>query len=100
LRLRWGWYGPEAVFRRVELREPGAARPLLIAPPLVLGVEVWRVLRSGALAISRITLVDPDIDVTERPRAPAVRAPRATRAATPATPARVLAGWRGRGLGV
>src|SRR5689334_11871957 len=23
LGLRWGWYGPEAVFRRVELGEPG-----------------------------------------------------------------------------
>src|ERR1700746_535055 len=63
LRLRWGWYGPEGVFRRVERREPGAARPLLIAPQLALGVDVWRVLRSGDLAISRITLVDPDIDV-------------------------------------
>ena len=100
LRLRWGWYGPEAVFRRVELREPGAARPLLIAPQLVLGVDVWRVLRSGDLAISRITLVDPDIDVTERPPAPAVRAPRATPAATPATPARLLARWRGTRLDV
>ena len=98
LRLRWGWYGPEAVFRRVELREPGAARPLLTAPQLVLGVDVWRMLRSGDLAISRITLVDPDIDVSERPVASARRAPPA--AAPPATPARLLARWRGTRIDV
>src|SRR5262249_26094407 len=61
LRVRWGWYGPEAVFRSVELREPGERRPLLTAPELVLGVDLWRMLRSGDLAISRITLVEPDI---------------------------------------
>jgi uncharacterized protein YhdP len=96
LRLRWGWYGPEAVFRRVQLREPGAARALLTAPQLVLGVDLWRMLRSGDLAISRIALVDPDIDLTER--AP-VRAPRAP-AAAPATPARLLARWRGTRIDV
>ena len=28
LTLRWGWYGPEAVFRRVELGEPGEGAPV------------------------------------------------------------------------
>ena len=32
LGLRLGWYGPEAVFRRVELGEPGASNVLLRAP--------------------------------------------------------------------
>src|SRR5215472_3035711 len=83
LRLRWGWYGPEALFRRVDLREPGAARPLLTAPQLVLGVDLWRMLRSGDLAISRITLVDPNIDLT--PGTPA-RAARSSLNAAPAEP--------------
>src|SRR5579864_4298186 len=64
LRLRWGWHGPEAVFRGVQLGDPGEARTLLTAPRLVVGVDPWRMLRSGALQIDRITLVDPDIDLT------------------------------------
>ncbi|HEX4619527.1 MAG TPA: hypothetical protein VH135_07330, partial [Steroidobacteraceae bacterium] len=74
LRLRWGWYGPEAVFHAVELYEPGESRPLLTAPKLVLGVDLWRMLRSGELQIARITLVDPNIDAT---RGPPVREARA-----------------------
>jgi uncharacterized protein YhdP len=35
LSLRWGWYGPEAVFSRVELGEPGRANALLRAPELI-----------------------------------------------------------------
>src|SRR3984885_6908200 len=34
LGLRWGWYGPEAVFRRVELGEPLHSTVLLRAPEL------------------------------------------------------------------
>src|ERR1700732_2780808 len=45
LGLRWGWYGPEAVFRRVELDEPGSARALLRAPELVVGLDAWRSIR-------------------------------------------------------
>jgi uncharacterized protein YhdP len=97
LRLRWGWYGPEAVFRSVELREPGAAHPLLTAPQLVLGVDLWRMLRSGDLGVSRITLVDPDIDVTDRVPA---RAARTRLRAAPASPARLLARWRGTRIDV
>ena len=97
LQLRWGWYGPEAVFRGVELREPGATRALLTAPQLVLGVDLCRMLRSGDLAISRITLVEPDIDVSGRapPRAAA-----AGRKAAPVSPSRLLARWRGTRIDV
>ncbi len=95
LRVRWGWYGPEAVFRAVELREPGDDELLLAAPELVAGVDLWRMLRSGELAVGRITLVNPDIDLTRTTAA--VRA--APGAAVPVRgardPARLLAHWRG-----
>jgi len=97
LRLRWGWYGPEAVFEGVELHEPGAARALLTAPELVLGVDLWRMLRSGDLGVSRITLVDPNIDLTG---GPLVRAARAARGLAPASPTRLLARWRGTRIDV
>src|SRR5215472_8769840 len=93
LRLRWGWYGPEAVFQGVELHEPGEPRALLTAPRLVLGVDLWRMLRSGDLAISRITLVDPNIDLT--PAAVPVRPARSSGKAAPAEPGRLLSRWRG-----
>jgi uncharacterized protein YhdP len=97
LRLRWGWYGPEAVFQGVELHEPGAARALLTAPRLVLGVDLWRMVRSGELAISRVTLVEPSIDLTQRPAAaPAHR----SGGAAPASPTRLLARWRGTRIDV
>ena len=97
LRLRWGWYGPEAVFRDVELHEPGEARALLTAPRLVVGVDLWRMLRSGDLSISRITLVDPNIDLT--PGAPA-RAARSSLKAAPADPPGLLSRWRGTRIDV
>ncbi|MBS0417565.1 MAG: hypothetical protein JSR66_07610 [Proteobacteria bacterium] len=62
LGLRWGWYGPEAVFRHVELDEPGSAEALLRAPELVVGFDVWRTLRSGHPEAGRIELVAPEID--------------------------------------
>jgi uncharacterized protein YhdP len=97
LRVRWGWYGPEAVFRAVELREPGDDRLLLSAPELVAGVDLWRMLRSGELAVGRITLVNPDIDLTRA--APTAALPAAPGATVPARaaadPARLLAHWRG-----
>ncbi|HVH84931.1 MAG TPA: DUF3971 domain-containing protein, partial [Steroidobacteraceae bacterium] len=96
LRLRWGWYGPEALLQSVELREPGETRALLTAPQLVLGVDLWRMLRSGELAISRITLLDPSIDATQR--APA-RTP-APGGAASASPTRLLARWRGTRIDV
>src|ERR1700736_3078410 len=62
LGLRWGWYGPEAVFRQVELDEPGSARALLRAPELVVGFDAWRTLRSGHPEAGRIELIAPEID--------------------------------------
>jgi len=92
LSLRWGWYGPEAVFQDVELRERGAATLLLRAPQLVAGVDLWRMLRSGSPAIGRITLIDPDIDLTDPLAAPSGRdAPPGAALA----PGRLLAGWHG-----
>src|SRR5580698_3674308 len=64
LGLRWGWYGPEAVFRRVELGEPQRSRVLLRAPQLVVGFDIWQTLRTGQLEASRITLVAADIDLS------------------------------------
>ena len=63
LDVRWGWYGPEAVFREVELGEPGAASVLLRASELVVGLDLWRTLQSGRLQAGRMTLVAPDIDI-------------------------------------
>ncbi len=37
LAFRLGWYGPEAVFKRVELGEPGKSNVLLRAPQLIVG---------------------------------------------------------------
>ena len=62
LGLRWGWYGPEAVFRQVELDEPGSAEVLLRAPELVVGFDAWRTLRSGHPEAGRIELIAPEID--------------------------------------
>ena len=92
LRLRWGWYGPEALFGTVELREPGADRPLLAAPELILGIDLWRMLRSGDLTIGRITLLEPDIDLTRERQAQAARAPGAS---APLDWTRLLSRWRG-----
>src|SRR3982074_2994019 len=64
LGLRWGWYGPEAVFRQVELDEPGSAEALLRAPELVVGFDAWRTLRSGHPEAGRIELSAPEIDLS------------------------------------
>jgi uncharacterized protein YhdP len=63
LSVRWGWYGPEAVFHSVTLAEPGARRALLTAPRLRVGLDAWRMVRSGQLEAGRITLQNPDIDL-------------------------------------
>src|SRR6201996_1466707 len=64
LGLRWGWYGPEAVFRQVELDEPRTTAALLRAPELVVGFDAWRTLRSGHPEAGRIELVAPEIDLS------------------------------------
>lgn len=61
--VRWGWYGPEAVFRGVEIGEPGRSVVLLRAPQLIVGFDAWKTVQSGQLALGRITLVAPDIDL-------------------------------------
>ena len=99
LALRWGWYGPEAVFRRVELGEPGRATVLLRAPQLVVGFDLWQTLRSGQLAAARITLVAADINL-ERTAPGVGHAPvgigRRTPGAAPVGEGvRILEGWQG-----
>jgi uncharacterized protein YhdP len=63
LGVRWGWYGPEAVFRNVSLGEPGRPQALLRAPELTIGFDAWRTMRSGHLEAGRISLIAPDIDL-------------------------------------
>jgi uncharacterized protein YhdP len=99
LGLRWGWYGPEAVFRRVELGEPGRSNVLLRAPQLVVGFDAWRTMQTGQLAAGRITLVAPDIDLErlahgERPSPAAIPA-RAAADTGFASRMRILERWRG-----
>ncbi len=92
LGLRWGWYGPEAVFRRVELGEPGRSTVLLRVPELVVGFDTWQTLRTGQLEAGRITLVAADIDLTgETDLHPAVRG----RGGSRNNGVRVLEGWQG-----
>ena len=101
LDLRWGWYGPEAVFRRVELGEPGRANVLLRAPELVVGFDLWQTLRSGQLAAQRITLVAADIDLARTAMMGFGREGGGARGARPAGAApgpdgvRILEGWQG-----
>jgi uncharacterized protein YhdP len=92
LGLRWGWYGPEAVFSRVELGEPGHAHVLLRAPELVVGFDAWRTLQNGSLQAGRITLVAPDIDL---PGATGTRVPGNAAAERAAGASAILSGWRG-----
>jgi uncharacterized protein YhdP len=94
LGLRWGWYGPEAVFSRVELGEPGRANVLLRAPELIVAFDAWRTVQSGRLQAGRITLVAPDIDL---PRyLPAAAAARTSAPGAPAaSTAAILERWRG-----
>ena len=98
LGFRWGWYGPEAVFQRVELAEPGNASVVLRAPQLTVGFDAWRTVRSGHLSPGRITLVAPDIDLEKLARraGPAVRdsAPAASASTTTAQRAQLLQRWR------
>ncbi len=104
LGLRWGWYGPEAVFHRVELGEPQRAGTLLRARELVVGFDLWRMLRSGQPEAGRITLRDPDIELAQ---APLAASPQRGTPAEPSGPgaalrtaARVLAHWRGTRLDI
>jgi uncharacterized protein YhdP len=101
LGLRWGWYGPEAVFRSVELGEPGRANVLLRAPQLIVGFDAWRTMQTGQLAAGRITLIAPDIDLErlsrgEHPTQPGVAPERSDSTTTSlARRLRILERWRG-----
>lgn len=92
LGLRWGWYGPEAVFSRVELGEQGRANVLLRAPELIVGFDAWRTLQSGSLQAGRITLVAPEIDL---PRATDLRMTSSAPVTRAAATSEILEGWRG-----
>jgi uncharacterized protein YhdP len=101
LRLRWGWYGPEAVFRDVELGEPAGGALLVRAPQLVVGLDLWRMLRTGQPEAGRITLVAPDIVLQTDADSGAPNLP-ANPSAAPGTyapmwtaGARILSRWRG-----
>lgn len=94
LGLRWGWYGPEAVFRRVDLGEPRRSAVLLRAPELVVGFDIWQTLRSGQLEAARITLVAADIDLS-RGGGSGGGGARASAAVTSPDGVRLLEGWQG-----
>jgi uncharacterized protein YhdP len=99
LSLRWGWYGPEAVFRRVELGEPGRSNVLLRAPQLVVAINAWQSARAGRLVSGRITLIAPDIDLERLartpPSEPGARTAPSGKAEARARRAQVLERWKG-----
>jgi len=96
LSVRWGWYGPEAVFDSVVLGEPRGGGALLRAPQLIVGLDLWRLVRSAELQAARITLVSADIDLGPNVLAGA-GAPGGHAAPAPLLSAggRLLARWRG-----
>jgi uncharacterized protein YhdP len=97
LAFRMGWYGPEAVFRRVELGEPGRSNVLLRAPQLVVAINAWQTMRSGQLVAGRITLIAPDIDLEKMGQAPPAdaAATRASGGVPRASRTDVLERWKG-----
>jgi len=95
LNLHWGWYGPEAVFHRVELNEPGRANVLLRAPQLIVGLDAWSSVRTGQLQAGRITLMAPDIDLQRRADARPAADPAAARDSGAPYQLRLLQHWRG-----
>jgi uncharacterized protein YhdP len=79
LGLSWGWYGPEAVFRGVELGEPGRGA-LMRASELIVDFDVWHAMHTGELEAQRVTLIAPDIDLA-RLQALSARTPESGHAA-------------------
>jgi uncharacterized protein YhdP len=94
LGVRWGWYGPEAVFHSVVLGEPGGRGVLLRAPQLIVGLDAWRMVRSGRLEAGRITLVEPDIDLGAGADLAGARAGGAGHEPVLSAGARLLSRWR------
>ncbi len=96
LTVGWGWYGPEAVFHSVVLGEPGAGAALLRSPRLIVGLDAWRMLRSGELEAGRITFVEPDVDLGAATfERSAARGAGAASAGVLGHGARLLSRWRG-----
>jgi len=95
LRVRWGWYGPEALFEDVELGEPQDRGMLLRAPRLIVSLDAWRMVRSGHLEARRITLEDPSIDLAGEMHAGQGAARRTSLQARGDAGASILARWRG-----
>jgi uncharacterized protein YhdP len=56
LDARLGLYGPELVFRDARLYAPGERDPLATAGAGRVGVDWWRMMRTGRLAAGRVTL--------------------------------------------
>jgi uncharacterized protein YhdP len=94
LAVRWGWYGPEAVFQEVELGEPDQEVARLRAPRLIVALDTWRMARSGHFEVARVTLENPAIDLSSGSSA----APRSAvhrSAEVRGAGARILTRWRG-----
>ncbi len=96
LSVRWGWYGPEAVFDSAALGEPDAPA-VLRAAQVVVAVDAWRSMRSGQLEAGRIRLINPEIDLTGpgSDAAATTDGRRAASASALADAPRWLARWRG-----
>ena len=95
LSVRWGWYGPEAVFHDIAVGDArrGAA---LHAPELIVSLDAWRMARSGRVEAGRITFVNPDIDLsTVRAAAAPAAAPGSPQGGALDSGAHLLARWRG-----
>jgi uncharacterized protein YhdP len=96
LNLHWGWYGPEAIFHRVELGEPGRLNVLVRAPQLTVGFDAWRSVQSGQLQAGRITFIAPEINLERNPASHAQSAADpAANAAASQYRTRLLQRWRG-----
>jgi len=99
LAVRWGWYGPEAVFQDVELGEPGQRIVWLRAPRLSVALDAWRLAGSGRLEVRSISIESPDIDLAGTLHGGthgAVHPPADVRARA----AGILARWRGAAIDI
>lgn len=73
LRVRLGFYGPEAQLLDVRIARVGERRTMLRAPQLVARFDSWRLLRGGQLRPGRIVVSDAEVDLPgwpERARPP------------------------------
>jgi uncharacterized protein YhdP len=68
LDARLGLYGPELVFREARLYAPGERDPLAAAGAGRVGVDWWRMLRTGRLTAGRVTLDRARLHVLVTPK--------------------------------